>query len=51
VVKHLFAEGAYDRAMLMDKAAFLSFSVEVIRRLVGVERLQGSAKTQRSSHR
>lgn len=31
-VKHLFADGAYDRKKLMDKAAFLDFTVEVIRR-------------------
>ncbi len=31
-VKHLFADGAYDRLKLMDKAAFLDFTVEVIRR-------------------
>ena len=32
-VKHLFADGAYDRTQLMDKAAFLDFVVEVVRRL------------------
>lgn len=31
-LKHLFAEGAYDRTRLMDKAAFLNFIVEVVRR-------------------
>jgi transposase len=31
-VKHLFADGAYDRTQLMDKAAFLDFTIEVIRR-------------------
>jgi transposase len=31
-VKHLFADGAYDRLRLMDKAAFLDFTVEVVRR-------------------
>ena len=31
-VKHLFADGAYDRLKLMDKAAYLDFVVEVIRR-------------------
>ncbi|MEN3177306.1 IS5 family transposase [Gluconobacter sp. OJA] len=36
-VKQLFADGAYDRAMLMDKAAFLDFSVEVIRRSAGAK--------------
>jgi putative transposase len=31
-VKHLFADGAYDRRILLDKAAFLDFVVQVIRR-------------------
>lgn len=31
-VKHLFADGAYDRGKLMDKARFLDFVVEVVRR-------------------
>jgi len=31
-VKHLFADGAYDRLKLMDKAAYLEFVIEVIRR-------------------
>jgi transposase len=31
-VKHLFADGAYDRLKLMDKASYLEFVVEVIRR-------------------
>jgi transposase len=31
-VKHVFADGAYDRLKLMEKAAFLDFTVEVIRR-------------------
>ena len=31
-VKHLFADGAYDRTQLMDKAAFLDFVIESIRR-------------------
>lgn len=30
--KHLFADGAYDHTQLMDKAAFLDFVVEVVRR-------------------
>ena len=29
---HLFADGAYDRLKLMDKAAYLDFVVEIIRR-------------------
>lgn len=31
-VKHLFADGAYDRLKLMDKASYLDFIVEIIRR-------------------
>ncbi|GBR23470.1 transposase [Kozakia baliensis NRIC 0488] len=31
-VKHLFADGAYDRLRLMNKATYLDFVVEVIRR-------------------
>ncbi len=31
-VKHLFADGAYDRRKLLDKAAYLDFVIEVIRR-------------------
>ncbi|GBQ79032.1 transposase [Asaia bogorensis NBRC 16594] len=31
-VKHLVADGAYDRLHLMHKAAFLDFTVEVVRR-------------------
>jgi len=32
-IKHLFADGAYDRTALIDKAAFHDFVVEVIRRI------------------
>ena len=32
-LKHLFADGAYDRTQLMDKAAFLDFVIEVVRRM------------------
>jgi putative transposase len=32
-VKHLFADGAYDRTTLLDKAAFLDFVIEVVRRI------------------
>jgi putative transposase len=32
-LKHLFADGAYDRTKLMDKAAFLDFIVEIVRRI------------------
>ena len=31
-VKHLYADGAYDRLKLMDKATYLDFVVEIIRR-------------------
>jgi transposase len=31
-IKHLFADAAYDRLKLMDKAAYLEFIVEIIRR-------------------
>lgn len=31
-LKHLFADGAYDRTKLMDRAAFLDFVVEIVRR-------------------
>ncbi len=34
-VRHLFADGAYDRAKLMDKAAFLDFIIEIVRRIDG----------------
>ncbi len=33
-VKHLFADGACDRLKLMDKAAYLDFVVEIVRRSV-----------------
>jgi len=39
-VKHLFADGAYDRKKLMEKAAFLDFTVEVIRRCDQVKGFQ-----------
>jgi putative transposase len=31
-IKHLFADGAYDRTKLMDKAAYLDFVIEIIKR-------------------
>src|SRR3546814_1442941 len=31
--RHLFADGAYARTQLMDKAAFLDFGIEVVRRI------------------
>ena len=32
-IKHLFADGAYDRRQFLDKAAFLNFVIEIVRRL------------------
>lgn len=32
-MKHLFADGAYDRTKLMNKAEFLGFIVEIVRRI------------------
>ena len=34
-VRHLFADGAYDRLKLMDKAVYLEFVLEIIRRRDG----------------
>lgn len=31
-MKHFFADGGYDRLKLMDKASYLDFVIEVIRR-------------------
>src|SRR5271166_6126433 len=31
-LKHLFADSAYDRTKLMDNAAFLDFTIEIIKR-------------------
>lgn len=31
-IKHLFADGAYDRRQMLDKAALLDFVVEIVRR-------------------
>ena len=31
-VRHLFGDGAYDRQQLLDKAAFLDFTLEIIKR-------------------
>ncbi|BCI65886.1 hypothetical protein AAJCM20276_05100 [Acetobacter aceti] len=36
-MKHLFADGAYDRLKLMDKATYLDFIVEIIRRRDGAK--------------
>jgi putative transposase len=32
-IKHLFADGAYDRTRLFDKAAFLDLIVQIVRRI------------------
>ena len=34
-MKHLFADGAYDRLKLMDKAAYLEFVIKIVRRRNG----------------
>ncbi len=34
-LKHFFADGAYDRGKLMDKAVFLDFTIEIIKRIIG----------------
>lgn len=34
-MKHLFGDAAYDRRTLLDKAAYLDFTVEVVRGLQG----------------
>jgi transposase len=34
-LKHLFADSAYDRRKLMDKAAFLDFVIEIVRKMEG----------------
>ena len=36
-IKHLFADGSYDRGKLMDKATDLDFVIEVVRRIEGQE--------------
>jgi putative transposase len=32
-IKHLFADGAYDRRQLLEKAEFLNFTIEIVRRV------------------
>ena len=34
-LKHIFADSAYDRGKLMDKAAFLDFVIEIVRKMEG----------------
>ncbi len=42
-IKHLFADGAYDRRKLLDNAAFLHFTVEVVRRIDSEPRFKALA--------
>ena len=39
-LKDLFADGAYDRGQLMDKAAFLDFVIEIVRKMEGQQGFQ-----------
>ena len=39
-LKHLFADGAYDRGRLMSAAAYRDFVVEVVRKLEGQQGFQ-----------
>jgi putative transposase len=39
-LKHLFADGAYDRGRLMSEAAYRGFVIEVVRRLTGQQGFQ-----------
>ena len=41
-VKHLFSDAAYDRRTLLDKAAYLDFTVEVVPELQGQDGFQVS---------
>jgi len=43
-LKHLFADGAYDRTRLMDTATYQYFVLEIIRRSDKEARLQDAAK-------
>src|SRR3546814_18393814 len=49
-VKHLFADGAYDRTQLMDKAAFRDFVIEVVRRIDKEPGLDRKSTRLNSSH-
>ena len=42
-IKHLFADSTYDRGKLMDKAAYLDFVIEIVRRKASL--VQCSAAT------
>lgn len=39
-LKHLFADSAYDRGKLLDKAAFLDFVIDIVRKSEGQEGFQ-----------
>lgn len=39
-LKHLFADGAYDRGKLMSAAAYRDFVIEVVRKLAGQQGFQ-----------
>ena len=39
-LKHLFADGAYDRGKLMNEAAYRDFTIEVVRKLAGQQGFQ-----------
>jgi len=43
-VKHLFGDAAYDRRTLLDKAAYLDFTIEVVRGLQGQDGLQAQPR-------
>lgn len=43
-VKHFFADRAYEHKALMDKAAYLGFVVEVVKRTLGQTGFQPVAK-------
>ena len=50
-LKHLFADGAYDRTQLMDKAAFRDFTIQIVKRsdtAKGFEVLPGRGVVERT---
>jgi hypothetical protein len=50
-IKHLFADTAYDRPTLFDKAAFLDLIVQIVRRIDNEPRLQSaSLRVSRRTH-
>jgi len=50
-VKHLFGDAAYDRRILLDKAAYLDFTVQVVRGLQGQDGFKVSQSAGSSSVR